>query len=367
MVYVRKNRISFVKELKIHISINAPINSVSYGIVSLNILRELNKRHKVSLFPIGGFEVEQQDVQLINDTLKNAEEFDYNSPCLRIFHQHALHEMPRCSERIGYPIFELDTFTAREKHSLMSCDKLVVASHWAKDICEKNGINIPISVAPLGVNSEFSATPFREDKFVVGNIGKWEFRKGHDLIPLIFAEALGEFDDVELHMLAHNRFAGPEINKEWEDYYKSKLGNKVVFHGRYDQHSSIPQVINNCHVGLYPSRAEGWNMPALETLACGRHLIINNYSASTEFANKDNAFLVQPSGMEVAEDGFFFQSGIGYWSTIDYKPYVDILRQLYLDWRKGAFNINTNGIETSKLLSWANTVDKIEKVWNYSL
>ena len=69
--------------------------------------------------------------------------------------------------------------------------------------------------------------------------------------------------------------------------------------------------------GVFPARAEGWNLELLEMMACGKHVITTNYSAHTEFCNKDNCFLVDINELETAHDGVFFSGEYGHWASFD--------------------------------------------------
>ena len=67
--------------------------------------------------------------------------------------------------------------------------------------------------------------------------------------------------------------------------------------------------------GIFPSRAEGWNLDMLEMMALNKSIITTNYSAHTEFCNKDNSFLIDISETEPANDGKWF-FGQGNWAKI---------------------------------------------------
>jgi glycosyltransferase involved in cell wall biosynthesis len=64
--------------------------------------------------------------------------------------------------------------------------------------------------------------------------------------------------------------------------------------------------------GVFPARAEGWNLEALEMMACGKPVITSNYSGHTEFANQ---FAVDVDGLQKAHDGKWF-FGQGNWAML---------------------------------------------------
>ena len=71
-----------------------------------------------------------------------------------------------------------------------------------------------------------------------------------------------------------------------------------------------------CGLWCISITAEGWNLELLEMLACGKQVITTNYSAHTEFCNKENAF-VDIEKNETAYDGKWFNGKVGEWACID--------------------------------------------------
>lgn len=351
-----------------NINVVAPINQLGYGISSLNIVKELSKEHDVSLFVIGQPQVtNQQDANIISKCIKNAHFFDANAPCIKIWHQHDMAQFAGRGKRIGFPIFELDKFSTLEKHHLESLDIVFVCSHWAKDII-LNNTNIKESdvfVVPLGVDTSIfkpcemsnESTPTR-----FFNCGKWEIRKGHDILVDIFNDAFNENDEVELLMMCENPFCNESEQNEWINMYKnSKLGNKIHIIPRQATQQEVYNVMSQTHCGIFPARAEGWNLELLEMMACGKMVITTEYSAHTEFCNSDNSLLIPINETETAYDGKWFH-GQGNWAKIDdnAKEYAISHMQKIFDWHSmGKLTSNKNGIKTAKQFSWENTGRKI--------
>jgi hypothetical protein len=223
--------------------------------------------------------------------------------------------------RIGFPIFELDTFNDLEKHQLNSLDKIFVCSNWAKTII-LNSIDIDdknVDVIPLGVDIDIfkqSEIPNNETtKFF--NCGKWEIRKGHDILVDWFNSAFDESDNVELYMMCENPFLSEEETKEWHKLYKnSKLGFKIHLIPRQNTQEEVYNIMKQMHCGIFPSRAEGWNLELLEMMSCGRQVITTDCSAHTQFCNSSNACLINVlESKEKAYDGKWFH-GHGNWAAL---------------------------------------------------
>ena len=347
------------------INIMAPINSLGYGVVGLNVSKGLAKNAEVSLFPIGNPEVStQEDASAIQSCIKNQTSFDAKAPCLRVWHQFAMAEQIGNGLRCGLPIVELDAFNENEIHHLNSLDKIFVCSEWAKQVVIDNtNAKDNVHVCPLGVDRtvffENNADTGTETKFI--NIGKWEFRKGHDVLVEAFEKAFEPSDNVQLYMMNHNPFLNQEQEREWVDLYKnSKMGGQIEILPRVQTHQEVANIIRQMDCGVFPSRAEGWNLEAIEMLSCGKQLIATDYSAHTEFCTKENSRLIEIEEKESAYDGIWFH-GQGMWAELgssEVDQLVEHLRDVHKEKQSGKLS-NEAGIKTAKEFSWQKTTDII--------
>jgi glycosyltransferase involved in cell wall biosynthesis len=121
--------------------------------------------------------------------------------------------------------------------------------------------------------------------------------------------------------------------------------------------------MSQTHCGIFPSRAEGWNLELLEMMACGKHVITTNYSAHTEFCNAENAHLINVENTEVAYDGKWFH-GQGNWAKLGEKEkdqFIEAIRKVHNLNKNGTLYVNSNGIEISHQLTWNNSAKEIVK------
>jgi glycosyltransferase involved in cell wall biosynthesis len=351
------------------INLQAPINSLGYGVAGLNILKALQKKAEVSLFPIGQPQVtNQEDATAVRKGMEVANTFDHKAPCIKIWHQNQMAERIGSGKFIGFPIFELDTFSDLEKHHLQSCDELMVCSRWARDIVRKNtdayangGFLLDqVHVVPLGVDAElFPPAPVRQDdKTIFFNCGKWEIRKGHDILIKAFEKVLGHGEDAELWMMCSNPFNSPEEDARWHQLYNHP---KVKLIPRAETQAEVYNIMSQVDCGVFPSRGEGWNLELLEMMSAGKHVVTTNYSAHTEFCTEENSGLVTISDVEPAFDGKWF-FGQGNWAKITEHAQFDLCMKMmkYILDKRGT--LNEAGIETAKKFSWENTANQILKV-----
>jgi glycosyltransferase involved in cell wall biosynthesis len=241
-------------------------------------------------------------------------------------------------------------------------DVIFATSEWGKQVILNNNPNIKCEVVPLGVdNTIFNPDKItksrQDDKYIFLNIGKWEKRKGHDILLELFNKAFSNNENVELWILASestNNYSTKEELLSWKQMYNSP--RIKIFNG-VQSHIDIAYLIAESDCGIYPSRAEGWNLELLETMAMNKPVISTNYSAHTEYCTKDNCYLVEIDNIEPANDGKAFRNQ-GNWAKIDQKQkdqFIDYMRYVY----NNRITDNPSGLETAKKLSWKNSAKKI--------
>lgn len=327
----------------------APVNQLSYGLVSQNILDNLSG---YKLKPLGPFDQEKYS-RFIPNIIKYTDSLDLTKPSLRIFHEHSLFDHIGKGLRIGFPIFERNQFSPEHIFNIKHQDLILVCSKWAKEIVEP--INPNVIVCPLGVDSDFVPRYIsnKEDKVIFYTQGKREVRKGHDYLHKVFHKAFSEYNDVELWMFTHNYFDTPEQTREFQTSYKILLGNKVKFFPRLHKKEMI-NWLHKTDCGIFLSRSEGWNMPLSESLAMGKEVIATYYSGHTEYL-KDG---IKPISFKDAFDSHWF-NGEFTWMEIEAneEEIVNSLREKYEVCKERKTNIDN--VNLMKKFTWKNTAEII--------
>lgn len=346
-----------------NLNLIAPINQLGYGVAGLNTLKALQLEGvNVALFPIGQPQVvTQEDAEAVKRGMEAAKLFDVNAHCVRMWHQHDMSQFVGRGKHVGFPIFELDTFNDLEKHHLQSCDELMVCSKWAKDVVDSNTLLCPTTVVPLGVDMNiFKPAPRRvSDKTIFFNCGKWEVRKGHDILIEAFRKVCDKADNVELWMMCSNPFNSQEEENKWMQSYNHP---QVKLIPRMETQQEVYNIMTQVDCGVFPSRGEGWNLELLEMMAVGKHVVATNYSAHTEFCTEENCGLIPIKTTEPAFDGKWF-FGQGNWAEINTLE-INALAHKMLETHyllRSEDCRNEAGIETAKRFSWQNTAREIIK------
>ena len=164
-------------------------------------------------------------------------------------------------------------------------------------------------------------------------------------------------DDIELWMMCENPFNSLNEANYWRNLY-DRPNVKLI--PRVNTQLDVYNIMAEVDCGVFPSRAEGWNLELLELMACGKHVITTDYSAHTEFCTKENSDLIPISSMEPAfDDKWFF--GQGSWAKIEDST-IAILAEYMKNFSSSHQDqINQAGIETSKKFTWSHTTQEIIK------
>jgi glycosyltransferase involved in cell wall biosynthesis len=106
--------------------------------------------------------------------------------------------------------------------------------------------------------------------------------------------------------------------------------------------------------GIFPSRAEGWNLELLEMMACGKPCIATNYSAHTEFCTREDTWFIDIEETELAQDGKWF-FGQGSWAKIGEKQIDQAVEHMRFMYKNRPNGLNSR--EQSKKFSWENSAE----------
>jgi len=339
---------------------------MGYGQVGHNIFKQLIKLGQdVTAFPIGLVEPEMSNEVAPYWYGTNPAWSGRSTRSLRIYHQNDVHPRVGPGKHIGLPIFELDTFCQQELSSMSLCDELITCSKWAQEILRENVV-VPVNVVPLGIDPTifFPCIEPKTPQTIFLSVGKWEIRKGHNFTIDSFNKAFNSSDNVELWMMCDNPFL-EDGGKQWVNMCRtSKLSSKIKIIPRQATHENVYYIMSKADVGLFPARAEGWNLELLEMMAIGKQVICTNYSAHTEFADESNSHQIHITDKESAFDDIWFHNN-GYWAHLgddQQSQYVEHLRNLHKLKQEKNLRVNHAGIETGKKFTWENSAKQLIKI-----
>jgi autotransporter strand-loop-strand O-heptosyltransferase len=189
--------------------------------------------------------------------------------------------------KIAYNLWETTQQPPNFFNRLLDFDQLWVPSEWQKEMILKQGYPPnKVFVIPGGVDTEFIPVSKNDNnilRFLV--IGAWGFRKSTKEIIESFLHTFNNKENVELWLSVDAPFSKDGMYSTEERLKFYKIDDKRIKIKHFTDRESYIKMVQNCDVFLSCSRGEGWFMPLIEALACGKPAIFSNCSGQLEFAS----------------------------------------------------------------------------------
>ena len=306
------------------ISFNTPINRVSFGQVSIALLREaFAEKHEAISLPISQPDLSSletpsgENVEFTKWMNRGVEQFglehDRSRPTFKLWHLEPVHGFTSVSDNQCLMTFhELDNLTPLEVNIAKNNHKVVVTSEYTKDIMASNGINA--HYVPLGFDSHSFRVIDKEyhtDKIIVFNLtGKFEFRKHHAKILKAWAKKFGNDKRYVLQCAVFNPFMPDQDNNQ---IIAQALDNQNYFNITFlpimQTNETYNDYLNSSHIIIGMSGGEGWGLPEFQSVALGKHSVIMDAHGYKGWANSENSVLVGSTSMIDCIDNIFFKKG----------------------------------------------------------
>jgi len=302
------------------LTVNAPVNGVSFGNVSYNILREIyRKNYELSYFPIGDkINIETYDKidpqfhqYLNNSAAKRLETFDVNNTCFKLWHINGS-EMRHAKKQALLTFHETSQLTPTEINILKNQDLIFVTSSFTKSVFESYDIK-NVHFIPLGFDEDFNKTnaEYINDKIHFGLFGKFEYRKNTARIIKSWLKIYGNNPKYQLSCAVVNPFLDKNtFQNQIMSILEGKSYNNINFLNYMPTNSEVNDYLNSIDIDLGGlSGSEGWNLPSFNATCLGKWSVVLNATAHKDWATSKNSILIEPSRMKDAHDGMFFNKG----------------------------------------------------------
>jgi glycosyltransferase involved in cell wall biosynthesis len=195
-------------------------------------------------------------------------------------------------------------------------DLIATGSTWCTELLRQRGFRRVTTVLqgidPLLFHPSATAKEFFRDRFVIFSGGKFEYRKGQDIVLRAFKALQDKYPDLLLvaswfnpwreHMdtmsasrLIRYRFTSndPATNLRNIIHENGVDVERVVLLPPYPQ-ETLACIVRQTDVGLFPSRCEGGtNLVLMEYMACGEPAIASFSSGHKDIVNRDTALLLE--------------------------------------------------------------------------
>lgn len=344
--------------------LKAPLNSLSFGNVSFNLLKEIyDKKIDLAFFPIGkvdtsSFEIRDESFKLfLEDSINNRfKKVDKNSTTLQMWHLNGS-ENRISKKQILYTFYELDEPTENELNLAKLQDKVVFSSEYASSSFPNS------SFAPLGFDETFFKTEkkYLQNKTHFGIMGKFEKRKHTSKIIKTWIKKYGNNYNYQLTCCVTNPFFKKEqMESTLREVFEGKSYGNVNFLPFLPKNSQVNDYLNSIDIDIGGmSGAEGWNLPAFNSTCLGKWSIVLNSTSHKEWATQENCILIEPDGKEPIYDGIFFNEGSDFNQGNMYTFDEDELMSAMDKAEVLCKNENKEGLKLKNKFTYKKTLEKI--------
>lgn len=346
-------------------AINAPVNSVSFGNVSVAILREVHKRGlSPSLFPIthdprNPFDLSTQKddpafTQWLHACCASAQQrHSRKHRTIRLWH---IGDSISSYSEAGNDLltfFELDQLTPMEINILRQQRKVYLTSRYAQSVFKLFGIES--EYLPLGFDAH-NFGPLAKKRGIDGVTsfllaGKLEARKGHMQVLRLWAKRYGNNNAYRLNCALHNPFLPPGAFEQMvSQALEGKRYSNIVFLPWAETNAVYNDTLQHSEIVICMSGGEGRDLPCYHATALGAWPVAMRAHAYLDYLTDENAILVNPNGKRPAADGVHFaaqgQMNIG---NLFAASDEDILAGLEeAERRVKTVGLNTKGLDLQK-------------------
>jgi len=348
--------------------VEAPLNRLSLGNVSYNIIRELQKKGvDIGIFPIGNPDLgayqpsEEFKAYLQGAIDKRYDFLKQEIPCLKIWHLNGS-ENRKNKRQYLLTFYECNRPTKIEVALAKAQDATFFSSSEAVNHFKNAGVD-NADFAPLGLDEDFGPTnkPYLKDTVHFGLMGKFEHRKHTAKIIKTWAAKYGNDTKYQLTCCVTNPFFNEE---QMKGVISNALGGQhyknINFLPHLEKNSEVNELLNAIDIDLTGlSGGEGWNLPAFNASCLGKWSIVLNATSHKDWATAENSILVEPSGEMSVVDGVFFSKDADFNQGTFYTWKEEDALEAMSKAEEKVTEVNIKGRELAKQFTYGKTLDAI--------
>ncbi len=219
--------------------------------------------------------------------------------------------------KAGYTFFEENILQQEYiQNGKNNFDVVITGSKWCEEVLRDHGLDnvrtVIQGIDPQIFNPYHSEKEIFKDRFVVFSGGKFEIRKGQDIVIKAYKVLQDRHKDVMLVNAWFNMWGdsmntmavSPHIKYEVKSKDYKTVMNKILQDNGIDTrrvvtmlprpNAIMAKIYKNTDIGLFPNRCEGGtNLVLMEYMACRKPVIASYSSGHRDVINKDNSIMIE--------------------------------------------------------------------------
>ncbi|MGE5497145.1 MAG: tetratricopeptide repeat protein [Syntrophothermus sp.] len=278
----------------------------------------------------------------------------------------------------GYTFFEYE-LNERSLENARRYDLIIGGSRWNMDKMREKGINNS-SYLIQGIDPELfypSETVRENDFFIIFSGGKFELRKGQDIVLKAVKILQEKYQDIVLINAWYNKWPSTiksmDLSKHieigfafngWEGFiqgliHKNGLDERRIISLPLVPNRELRSIYLKSDIGLFPNRCEGGtNLVMMEYMACGRPVIASYNSGHKDILTDENSIPLKSLHRFQISDG---NKLIADWSEPDLDEIVAALEYAYFN-RETLRLTGAQAGEHMKQFTWSATAENLLKL-----
>ena len=226
--------------------------------------------------------------------------------------------------------------------SMNECKAIIAASKWNAQVFRESGVKVPIHVVNLGIDTEvfkprIDVLPKGCIISTVGRMMHGPRRKNIDLVMYAFLRTLADKEDAMLWVKCFDDCALPDIKHPRIQVIRDFLTEEKMA-AFYQESTAV----------VFGSAAEGFGLPQLEAIMCGKPIANVNFGGVREFFRPGkNGYLIESREEKVE----YTYNNCGSWQTPSFDSLCETMKYIYKN-RVDALAMGLQGAKKVRHMSY---------------
>jgi GT2 family glycosyltransferase len=266
--------------------------------------------------------------------------------------------------KVGFTMLEVNGFPPEWVRQANAMDEVWVPTEFNREAFLAGGLQRPIHVMPLGVDTDYFHPAVRTTRnpwgeFVFLSVFEWGERKDPWLLLRAFSETFSIDEPVRLVCKIMNRDPAVDVREEIRRLGLRASGGRISYIYNLEfPHYQLGMLYRAADCFVAASRGEGWDMPLLEAMACGLPAIATDWGAHHAFFHEGVGYPLRCRRLVPAVAKCPYYAGFS-WAEPDEEHLRHLLREAYEEREESARRGAAAAAEVASRWTWEKTAERI--------